>query len=262
MSERERYPAGVPCWVTVLQPDPRAAMDFYGPLFGWETAAASDHVIARMRGREVAGVGVLPGPDVAPAWITEVRVDSCDEAAERARAAGGTVVEGPRDFAPAGRLAVLTDPAGALFCAWEPGTREGAQLVNEPGAWSMSALRTSDPHDAIAFYGAVFGWEPESFGPATMFRLPGYVGGEPEQPVPRDVVAVMLPSEPDAAPRWSVDFWVGAADATAEHAERLGGRVVLAPHDQAGFRTAVLADPHGAVFSISQLMVEPGPADS
>ena len=25
MSERDRYPAGVPCWVETLQPDPHAA---------------------------------------------------------------------------------------------------------------------------------------------------------------------------------------------------------------------------------------------
>jgi len=38
MSEREEYPAGVPCWVETLQPDPRVALDFYGPLLGWEFA--------------------------------------------------------------------------------------------------------------------------------------------------------------------------------------------------------------------------------
>jgi predicted enzyme related to lactoylglutathione lyase len=262
MSERERYPAGVPCWVTVMRTDPRAAMDFYGPLFGWEPLERPGYVVARLRGRDVAGVGVLPWPDVAPAWITQVRVDSAEDAAARARAAGGTVVDGPLDLPPAGRLAVLADPAGAVFCAWEAAGREGAQLVNEPGAWSMSALQTHDPEGAIAFYRAVFGWEPEPFGPATMFRLPGYVGGEPQQPVPRDVVAVMMPAEPGAPPRWSVDFWVNAAAATAERAERLGGRVVVPVHEQANFRTAVLADPEGATFSISQLVVEPGAADS
>ena len=36
MSERDSYPAGVPCWVTNLQHDVPAARDFYGELFGWE----------------------------------------------------------------------------------------------------------------------------------------------------------------------------------------------------------------------------------
>lgn len=38
MSERDQYPAGVPRWVETRQPQPEAAVDFYGPLFGWEFA--------------------------------------------------------------------------------------------------------------------------------------------------------------------------------------------------------------------------------
>ncbi len=34
MSERNDYPAGVPCWVDTLQPDPELAMRFYGAIFG------------------------------------------------------------------------------------------------------------------------------------------------------------------------------------------------------------------------------------
>jgi hypothetical protein len=36
MSERTDYPAGVPCWVDAFQPEPDAALRFYGGLFGWE----------------------------------------------------------------------------------------------------------------------------------------------------------------------------------------------------------------------------------
>ena len=36
MSERDTYPAGVPCWVTNLQHDVPAAAAFYEELFGWE----------------------------------------------------------------------------------------------------------------------------------------------------------------------------------------------------------------------------------
>ena len=75
-----------------------------------------------------------------------------------------------------------------------------------------------------------------------LFRLPGYIGGLPQQPVPRDVVAVMapLPAAGGVPAHWSIDFWVGDADAAAAAAERLGGRV--------------LADPAGAGFTISQLV--------
>jgi uncharacterized protein len=275
MSERERYPAGVPCWVETLQPDPQAALNFYGPLFGWEFAGPGpmpsdppgQYFVARVRGRDVAGIGSLRARSGPPAatWSTCIRVDSADATAERARNAGGSVRAGPFDVLPAGRMAVLADPAGASICVWEARAREGAQLVNEPRAWAMNSLHTTDPESSKGFYGAVFGWKPQPFGAAgaqiTLWRLPGYVGGEPRQPVPRDVVGVMMPigdGSPSAAqPHWSVDFWVDGADATAEHAARLRGKVIVPPHDTPGFRSAVLADPRGAVFSVSKLTASP-----
>ena len=36
MHERDGYIPGVPCWVDVSEPEPEAAVDFYGGLFGWE----------------------------------------------------------------------------------------------------------------------------------------------------------------------------------------------------------------------------------
>jgi predicted enzyme related to lactoylglutathione lyase len=82
-----------------------------------------------------------------------------------------------------------------------------------------------------------------------MFHLPGFVGGEPTQPVPRDVVAVMVPGE---QPAWHVDFWVDDVDAAAERASALGGSVLSPPADGMVGRDAVLADPAGAVFSVSR----------
>jgi uncharacterized protein len=269
MSERDHYPAGVPCWISNLQRDVPAARRFYERLLGWETAGPdgvpddeATYAVGRLRGRDVAGIGTIPetAADMAAAWVTEVRVDDLEAVAERVAAAGGTVLEADVDLSPMGRLAVLTDPAGALVCAWEAGRREGAQIVNEPGAWAMSLLETADPDGAVAFYGAVFGWEPEAFGPVTLMRLPGCVGGEPQQPVPRDVVAAIAPAGSDAAgaARWIADLWVADADATAADAERLGGAVLVEPYDAPPFRRAVLADPGGASFTVSQLVAAPG----
>ena len=115
----------------------------------------------------------------------------------------------------------------------------------------MSRLDTPDPERAAAFYAAVFGWTTEAFGPVTMFRLPGYVGGEPEQPVSREVVAMMMAA--DGPARWSVDFWVCDADGIAARATQLGGAVLAAPSDTPMSRTAVLADPSGAAFTVTQM---------
>jgi predicted enzyme related to lactoylglutathione lyase len=104
----------------------------------------------------------------------------------------------------------------------------------------MSVLHTRDPEGSKAFYGAVFGWKAETMdmggGEFTLWRLPGYAGGEPEQPVPRDVVGVMLKVSrdrfpDDVPPHWRVDFWVYDTDATADKASKLGGKVVVAPFE-------------------------------
>jgi uncharacterized protein len=259
MSERDDYPAGVPCWVTNLQHDVPAAAAFYAELFGWETVRGPDDVAAytvgRLRGRDVAGIGSVPeGAD--PGWVTEVRTDDLEASLAAVRAAGGTVLQENVDFSPMGRLGVLRDPQGAVLCLWEGGDREGAQVINEPGAWAMSALQSTDTESASDFYGAVFGWQSEQFGPATLFRLPGFVGGEESQPVPRDVVAVMLPTEDESSVGWGVQFWVDDADAAVGTAERLGGTVVRAPYDERPFRHAVIADAGGAVLQVSQLRPE------
>jgi len=261
MSTRDRYPAGVPCWVETLQADPRAAAAFYEGLMGWSFIGSEDpgeehdwsYLVARLDGSDVAGLGALPD-GMAPSWVTHVRVERAEEAAERARAAGGTVVDGPIEADPAGRFVVLADPLGAVLCAWEADVREGAERINEPGAWAMSALQTPDPERAAAFYEAVFGWRAEPWGPVHLLRLPGYVGGTEEQPVPRDVVAVMAPAAPGAPAAWGVDLWVADIDAAVARAGELGGRVLMPVHDRPPFRSAVVADPEGAAFSLSQLV--------
>jgi predicted enzyme related to lactoylglutathione lyase len=256
MSERHTYAPGVPCWVEAMAADPATAQRFYAALLGWEIFGTPGYAVARTRGLDVAGIGLAPEPGTPAAWFTHIKVENADATADRVAAAGGTVLHAAFDVAPAGRLAVVTDPAGATFCLWQAGVREGAQVVNEPGAWAMSALQTDDPKAAAAFYGAVFGWQAQPMGPMTLLRLPGYVGGEPQQPVPRDVVAVIVPSTAGAA-GWGVDFWVSDTDAIAGRAEQLGGAVVMAPFDRPLFRSALLADPEGATFSISQLVGAP-----
>ena len=264
MTRFETSAAGVPCFVDTLSSDVEAAMRFYGGIFGWEFAGPGTmpgdppgrYFVARVDGDDVAGLGSAPAAAAPPAaWNTHVAVEGVADATARARAAGGTVVLGPVETPPAGRLAVISDPIGATFCLWEAGERAGATRVNEPSAWAMSALTTPDPDAAEAFYGELFGWDAEAFGDGVwLWRLPGYVGGVPGQPVPRDVVAVLMAGGDDQPAGWGVDFWSTDAAAAADAAPALGGSVVMAPFEQAGFRRTILAAPDGAAFSVSELL--------
>ena len=156
----------------------------------------------------------------------------------------------------------MADPSGAVLGIWQAAEARGAERVNEPGAWSWSGLNTRDPEGATRFYGEVFGWEPETMdlggSDYTLFHVSGYVGGEPEQPVARDVVAGMAAMTDDrfaaeVPPHWSIDFWVDDVDATADRAAELGGGVVTPPYDTPIFRQAILTDPDGAAFSVSRV---------
>ena len=227
----------------------RSRRAFYTGLFGWEAQVGDQYTLFTHRGLDVAGAGRPAAGGVA--WTTYVWVDDAEAVAASVVEAGGRVVLEPFDSLDGGRMAIVADPAGAVLGVWQLGEHRGARVVNEPGAWAMSALSTPDPEGAKAFYGAVFGWTTTEFGPATMFHMPGFVGGEPQQPVPRDVVAAMVPGEQAA---WHVDFWVEDVDAAAARAAKLGGTVLSPPADALVGRNTVIADPAGAVVSLSQVV--------
>ena len=275
--ERDGYPAGVPCWVDTTQPDPEAAVAFYGELFGWELAdrmppgAQERYFVATIDGRTVAAIGSPPeGAPAVAAWNTYVWVESADDAAAKAKAAGGSVVIAPFDVGPAGRMAALADPAGAAFRVWQAGTNRGAQVVNAPGAWNWSDLLTSDIEGAKAFYGTVFGWETDTLdfgvGASTMIRVPGYGDAlalndpgiherNAEYSAPAgfaDAIGWMEPVEDGGPPRFRVTFSVADADGVAARAAQLGGTVLTQPHDVPYVRTALLQDPQGAAFAIGE----------
>jgi predicted enzyme related to lactoylglutathione lyase len=271
LSERHGYQHGVPCWVDTWRADAEPAIGFYAGLFGWEivgersSSGADVHLVCRLRGRDVAAVGERPQGAPEPAtWNTYVWVDDADRAAARASEAGGSVVVEPFESLDGGRMAIVADPEGAVLGVWQPGEHRGAELVNEPGAWSMSALMGRDLDGAKHFYGEVFGWRAETFelgdAEGALWRLEGFVGGEPAQPVPRDVVATMLPLGETGAPaHWSVDFWIEDVEAAAAAVPGLAGEVVAPPYDVPGaqLRQAVFTDPDGATFSATQLMIPP-----
>jgi predicted enzyme related to lactoylglutathione lyase len=281
MPERDGYLPGVPSWVDTSQPDPDAAVAFYGGLFGWdfEDAMPPDspgkYFIARLRGGEVAAVGSSPegGPPMA-VWNTYVCVESADETTARVQAAGGRVLKEPFDVMDAGRMAVFADPEGAVFCVWQANQHKGARIVNEPGSLNFNGLNTRDAEGAKSFYGSVFGWETLDLGGGVeMWRLPGY-GDFLEQSNPglregmaesgapegfEDVVASLNPiadDQADVPAHWSVTFAVDDADATADRAAKLGGRVVVPPFDAPWVRMTVISDPQGATFIASKFVPE------
>jgi uncharacterized protein len=270
------YPEGVTSWVDIERQDLEAASAFYGALFGWafQDASQSDNpfrdLVAQLDGQDVAG---LAGP-IDPArtetgtegWNTYVAVDDVDEVLARITAAGGRAVHGPANAGEHGRFAACTDPFGVPFRLWQAGRRPGAQVANTPGAWNFSDLHTSDPAGSSAFYSAVFGWVFDDLGFATMIKRPGYgdhlaATSDPdiharqsEVSAPAgfaDAIGWLVPADVTEQPHWHVTFTVADRDAAASDVERLGGSV-LTRTDSDWTREALVRDPWGGLFSVSQ----------
>jgi uncharacterized protein len=271
MPERDGYIPGVPCWADVSVPDPEAAAEFYGGLFGWEfddrsppgsgakylnarARAASTSIFdtsGEVRSGDVAAIRSIPeGAPPAAMWNTYIWVDSADDTASKVVEAGGKVIIDPYEAGPAGRMAMFADPEGATFWAQQADQHRGAQLVNDPGAVVFNNLNTRDAEAAKSFYGSVFGWRTGSIGGgAEGWTLSGYGdwlerehhpglreqmrdAGAPEGF--EDVIGSIVPlgdDQPDTPPHWGITFATDDTDATAAKVEELGGKVIVPPFD-------------------------------
>jgi predicted enzyme related to lactoylglutathione lyase len=117
------------------------------------------------------------------------------------------------------------------------------------GRFIWHELLTTDTAAAAAFYPKVVPWRTQ---PSSM---PGYtiwMAGQSQ-------VGGLMAQPSDAAgtpPQWLIYIGTPNVDATAEHAQRLGARVVKPAADIPNVgRFAVLADPQGATFAL----YTPGP---
>lgn len=120
---------------------------------------------------------------------------------------------------------------------------------NPLGSFCWIELATSDQKAAKAFYGTLFGWSANDAPMApgdvyTIFQLEG-----------RDCAAAYTLRKEQRAQRvpahWMLYVAVASADAAANKAAQLGGKVLVPPFDVASFgKMAVLQDPTGPILSI------------
>jgi predicted enzyme related to lactoylglutathione lyase len=270
MAEPRTYPHGVTCWIDTEQPDPQAAGRFYSRLFGWTltdaapAGAPGSYLIATSDGQDVGAIAAASAG--AAAWNTYVAVDDANATAAAVTAGGGTVISAPSDAGPGGRTATCTDPAGAGFRLWQARTRLGAQVTNTPGAWNFSDLHTHDRDAAMAFYTPVFGWRATDLeqGAGTMLQVPGYGDHlaatvdpgiyERQASAPAgfaDVIGGLVITGPGEPARWHVTFTVADRDDRAATAEQLGATIVTSS-DDLWTKNALVRDPQGAEFTVSQ----------
>lgn len=245
------------CWPELGTTDQHAAKKFYGALFGWTfrdnpMGPEEIYTIFELDGRDCAALYTLRHDmlkqGVPPHWESYVAVASADDAAARAKQIGGTVMMEPFDVMDAGRMAVIQDPIGAVFCVWQAKKSTGVGVLAEPGSLAWTQLNAKQPAPAKQFYTQLFGWKaqddpmPGGGGDYTTFLLNGQpIGG----------IMPMPPNVPASAPsHWLTYFASADIDATTAKVTGLGGKTMVPPTDIPGMgRFAVFQDPQGAFFA-------------
>jgi uncharacterized protein len=160
--------------------------------------------------------------------------------------AGGQLLAEPMDIMSEGRMAIAMDPAGAAFGLWQGGNTTGIGVANEPGALTWNEQLSRDFDGSKAFYQAVFGYTYQDTSGGgfkyAMLMVDGHeVGGIGEYPEG-------TPAQVPAA--WAAYFTVDGTDAAVAKVVELGGSVVQPTRDSPVGRIGVVADNHGAVFSL------------
>lgn len=250
-----RYPHGLFGWVDLTTTDVERARTFYTQLFGWTsrdlpTPMGPAHTMFAKDGKLVAGMSAQQ-PDLAAAgvpslWSSYVLVEDVDAVLATVEPAGGTIVMPAMDVMEQGRLAMLRDPSGAVVGLWQPGTHQGADLFNAPGALTWNELQTRDLAVATAFYAAVLGWRWEAAGDGYQVAYLDAKEGEDKS----NAGAMAMPEgvPPEAPPSWMVYFAVADCDESVVSAQQLGATVFLPAMAMGPGRFAGLVDPTGAMF--------------
>ncbi|MFI6038230.1 VOC family protein [Streptomyces sp. NPDC051315] len=248
-----RYAPGTPCWVSLMVHSLTATQEFYGELFGWEFQPGPQqlgpYVRAQLGGHEVAGIGQLP-PDrhLSIAWTPYLASHDVDRTAETVRLCGGTIGVGPLDADEAGRLAIGSDPTGAVFGIWQAAAHLGTDVTGVPGTPAWNELLTFESATVAKFYETVFGYERERVDSADLDYVTLRVAGRPVA----GIHGVGAPLRRERGPHWMTYFEVADVDEALGLLSGLGGQVLAPARDTVHGRVAMAADPEGARFALLQ----------
>ena len=241
------------CWYDLYVPEPGTALDFYGPVIGWTTMPFEDgpEPYDMFVAGETPMGGVMKLSQEAadmgapPHWMAYVTTPDLKATCARAAELGGTIMA-EFDVDNVGSFAVLADPQGVVFSAYQP---EQAYEPDEPGPKvghvSWHELYTDDWEGAWAFYSDLFGWEKTAsmemgHGTYQMYGRDGHqMGGMMNRP------------DENVPPAWFYYFHVPDIHAAAAAVKANGGEVWNEPMEiPGGDMVAHCRDPQGAMFAL------------
>lgn len=116
----EPHTAGGVGWHELLATDCEKALVFYRELFGWQKAgtdvdAMGTYQVFSAGEQPIGAMFTKPATVPTPFWLFYFTTVDIDAAAQRVRASGGQILEGPIVTAGGIRVVRCLDPQGAMF---------------------------------------------------------------------------------------------------------------------------------------------------
>ena len=246
---------GKPIWIELFTGDTDTAETFYGGLFGWTASRSDDaqyggYIVFERDGAPIAGLMRNDGSQGAPdAWTVYLESDDVARTAEKVQAAGGQLAFEPMQVGPMGHMAGVIDPAGAYVGVWQPLQHRGISAFAEVNAPTWFETHSRDYAASVAFYQQAFDWDIHVAGDTDEFRYSTFGKDDDAKAGIMDGSGFL----PEGVPsHWTFYVEVADADATLEHAKKLGGALVEGPDDTPYGRLATVADPSGQTFKVMQ----------
>jgi predicted enzyme related to lactoylglutathione lyase len=255
----EKHPLGHPCWFELATPNLDAAKTFYHQLLGWSSSDSpmgpdEVYVMFHQNNLSMGGAYRITEPmearGIRPHWMIFFATPDLESSCRNIVALDGTITVEPMQIGEHGRMAVATDPEGAVFSLWEPAANPGVAAYGDPFTVCWSELATRDANAASNFYRAVFAWDtrPSPNSPSTLYLEFSAAG------LPVGGILQMTHAWGDIPPHWSVYFLVPNVDASVQLLQQLGGFLRHGPFEAPGVgRIAVVADPQGVHFYLITL---------
>lgn len=118
---------GTLCWTEIVTDDLEKARNFYAEVFGWKINESENDAIEMKYLEYDTGTGQSSGgiyeinPEMCggeappPHFMNYIAVDDVDASIKKVEELGGRVMGEPHDVPKVGRMAVVSDPAGATF---------------------------------------------------------------------------------------------------------------------------------------------------
>ena len=240
-------------WTELLSNDPSGAASFYTRILPWKAQPFSPGspytVFTASHGKPVAGAVALSDEaralGTAAHWRGYIGAADVDAIVVQATQSGATVRQPAQDVPGIGRVAILSDPEGAVFGVYRPLHDSGGVAAADSGfAWFELAARHRET--ALAFYQRLFGWQlkaPMDVGGGLHYQTFG-LGGQDFGG------AYTIPADRPMSPAWCPYAGCSSADEVARKVVAAGGGIAHGPVSvPGGGRIVQFFDPQRVMFA-------------